>query len=78
MKTRRVVLILLILSGVLLAEVRLHDSGGMSKQRRGTPSLSAPPPPIREFDNGPMKFVDPPMPAVPPAPTRVERDRPPR
>ena len=76
MKTRRVALILLILGGVLfVAEVRLYDSGRMRKHERVTPSLWAPPPPIRDVEETPMKFVDPPMPAPPPGPTPLERDR---
>ena len=70
MKTRWLALILLILGGVFMAEVRLHDTGRMSKKSSGTPTLWSAPAPGSE---PPLKFVDPPMPAVAP-PTTWERD----
>ena len=74
MKTRRLALILLILGGVLfMAEVRLYDTGRISKKSHGTPSLWSPPVPAS--DGTPMKFVDPPMPEVPPGSAPREPDR---
>jgi hypothetical protein len=65
-----VALILLILIGVFfLGEVRL-DNG--SPQRNSQQRID----PVERRPPTPLKFVDPPMPAVPPGPTRVERDRP--
>jgi hypothetical protein len=75
MKTRRLAFILLILTVLFMAEVRLHDSGSMSKASRGTPSLWAPPKPAQGSEYPPPKFVDPPMPPVPPGPTPRERNR---
>jgi hypothetical protein len=72
MKTRRVALILLILIGVFfLGEVRLDNGSPQSKRQQRID-------PVERRPSTPMKFVDPPMPAVPPAPTRGERDRSPR
>ena len=74
MKTRRFALFLLILGGVLfLGEVRLHDSRGARRPGRLPASLDVVP--VKE-NRGypPTKFVDPPMPAVPPGPTTWERD----
>jgi hypothetical protein len=72
MKIRRLTLILLIIGGVLfMAEVRLYDTGRMSKKSPGTPTLWSTPPPEAER---PLKFVDPPMPRLLPPPPTWERD----
>jgi hypothetical protein len=74
MKTRRLALILLILVGVLIiGEVRLHDSRLIIVSPRWPPDLVVPA--KQGPGDRPLKFVDPPMPPVPPGPTPRERNR---